>query len=207
MQLQQTALACYNELVCLLKSPTLQVKQLHLALCAGDTHDYQQDLDQRCLSLAAHFGDEVEFDILFIWSKPFALMLDVATRYKVAFELPSREATDILQGIYTHWIRFFGPMKNFISDQETGLTGHHVAAEFERLGIARHPKGATNSTAGSQHTGTGVVERHVGLIKLTMLKIRQHQERERQPPPDQEGVQEPLGKPVWAVLPLLPSQL
>lgn len=87
-------------------------------------------------TLAAHFGDEVEFDIYYLWSKPFALLIDVATRY-VAFELTSREATDILQGIYTHWIRFFGPMKNFISDQETGLTGHHVAAEFERLGITR----------------------------------------------------------------------
>ncbi|CAK9030292.1 unnamed protein product [Durusdinium trenchii] len=78
------------------------------------------------ISLAAHFGDEVEMDIFYLWSKPFVLLIDVAARYKIAYETPSRE------------------------------TGE----------------------AGRQHTGTGLVERHVALIKLTMQKVKAECDRQ-----------------------------
>ena len=62
-------------------------------------------------SLAAHFGDEVEVDIFYLFNKTFFLMIDSATRYKVVFELTSRETSEMLRGILLHWIRYFGPMR------------------------------------------------------------------------------------------------
>ncbi|CAJ1334047.1 unnamed protein product, partial [Effrenium voratum] len=100
------------------------------------------------VSLAAHFNDETEMDIFYLWEKKFVLMVDVATRYKIAFETPSREAGDLRKGILQHWIRHFGPMRVLTLDQER------------------------------KHTGTGLVERHVGLTKLTMLKIRSEIQRQ-----------------------------
>lgn len=129
-------------------------------------------------SLAAQFGDEVEFDIYYLWNKTFALMVDTATRYKVTFELVSGETPDILKSVFKHWIRYFGPMKVFTVDQESGLMNPHSAAEFERLSIVRTPKGTTSGEAGKQHTGTGVVERRIGLLKLTMLKTKAACERQ-----------------------------
>ena len=130
------------------------------------------------VSLAAHFGDEVEMDIFFLWDKAFCLMVDVATRYKVAFLMPSRDAEDLLPGIYANWVRFFGPMRVLTSDQEPALMSSAVAIECERLGITRNPKGTTAGEAGKQHTGTGLIERHVELIKLTMRKMKAECERQ-----------------------------
>lgn len=130
------------------------------------------------VSLAAHFGDEVEFDIYYLWGKPFALLVDVATRYKVSYAIGSREGPDLLQGLLQNWIRYFGPMRVFTSDQESSLMAPHAAAELERLGITRNPKGATSGEAGKQHTGTGLIERHVALVKLTMLKMKAECDRQ-----------------------------
>lgn len=44
--------------------------------------------------------------------------------------------------------------------------------------LERKPKGTTAGTAGKQHTGTGLIERHVGLLKLTMLKIKAELDRQ-----------------------------
>ena len=55
---------------------------------------------------------------------------------------------------------------------------HDMAAEFERLNIERKPKGTTAGAAGAQHTSTGLVERHTGLMKLTMLKLKAELDRQ-----------------------------
>jgi hypothetical protein len=96
------------------------------------------------VSLAAHFGDEVETDIYHLWSKTFCLLIDVATRYKVAYEVPSREMSDLLKGLLHHWIRYFGPMRVLTTDQESSLMSPAAGVEFERLGITRNPKGTTS---------------------------------------------------------------
>ena len=48
----------------------------------------------------------------------------------------------------------------------------------ERLNITRVPKGTTSGAAAKQHTGTGIVERHVDLMKLTMLKLQAEMSRQ-----------------------------
>ena len=60
----------------------------------------------------------------------------------------------------------------------SSLIPHETGAESERLGITRCPRGTTSGDAGKKHTGTGLVERHVQLTKLTMLKL--HAELARQ---------------------------
>jgi hypothetical protein len=58
---------------------------------------------------------------------------------------------------------------------------HEAGVELERLGITRVPKGTTSSDAGKQHTGTGLVERHIGLLKLTMQKLEAELDRTNVP--------------------------
>ena len=140
--------------------------------------------------LAAYFGDEVELDIFYLWSKSFVLMVDVATRYKVSYETDSRELQDLLKGVMQHWIRYFGPMRILTSDQETALMAPSAATEFERLCITRNPKGTTSGAAGQQHTGTGLIERHVALIKLTMQKMKCECERQGLTTEDDDIAQE-----------------
>ena len=129
-------------------------------------------------TMAGQFGDEVEMDIYYLWGKPFVLLIDVGTRYKVSYETPSRELPELLKGILNHWIRFFGPMLVLTTDQETALMGPTAAIEFERMNITRNPKGTTAGEASKQHTGTGIVERHVALLKLTMQKMKAECERQ-----------------------------
>ena len=130
------------------------------------------------ISLAAHFGDEVEMDIFYLWPKPFVLLIDVATRYKIAYETPSRETGELLKGLLHRWTSIFGPMRVLTSDQESAIMSSTAAIEFERLGVTRNPKGTTAGEAGRQHTGTGLVERHVALIKLTMQKVKAECDRQ-----------------------------
>ena len=87
------------------------------------------------VSLAVHIEDKVELDVFYLWSKTFVLMVDVATHYKVAYETTSREASDIIQGMFTNWIRFVGPMRALTSDQETSIMKPHTNTEIEHLDV------------------------------------------------------------------------
>lgn len=67
---------------------------------------------------------------------------------------------------------------------------HEAGAEFERLGINRCPRGTTAGAGSEQHTGTGIVERHVQLIKLTMYKLKAELQRQGLHPTESELAQE-----------------
>eukprot|EP00438_Fugacium_kawagutii_P029807 Skav231475 [mRNA] locus=scaffold1100:530653:539709:- [translate_table: standard] len=130
------------------------------------------------LNNAGTFNQCVQADLFELWDKWFLLLVDEATRYKVAVMTPSRESQELQQRLLEHWMRFFGPPGSLVMDQEASLMSHETAGEFERLSIERKPKGTTAGPAASQHTGTGLVERHVGLMKLTMLKLRAELDRQ-----------------------------
>ena len=72
----------------------------------------------------------------------------------------------------------FGPPNRVVMDQQMSLMGHETAAEFERLGMTRCPRGTTHGHGAQQHTGTGLVERHTQLMKLTMFKLRAELQRQ-----------------------------
>lgn len=46
-----------------------------------------------------------------------------------------------------------------------------AGADFDRFGINRIPAGTTSGREGQKHSGTGLVEKHIDLIKTTMSKI------------------------------------
>ena len=103
----------------------------------------------------------------------FLLLIDEATRYKVIALAADRSCKTLLQLLLHTWIRYFGPMRVLVSDQEGALMSLEAAAEFDRLSICRRPKGA-----GERHTGTGLVERHIALSKAAYLKTKAELERQ-----------------------------
>ena len=74
-----------------------------------------------------------------------------------------------MKALIRHWFCYFGPMKVCISDQEGCITSDSVGANFERLSIVRRVKGSDRA---GKHTGTGGVERHIQLTKLTMRELK-----------------------------------
>ena len=123
-------------------------------------------------NLSMQFNEMVQADLYNYDGETFLLVIDEATRYKVATKCESRELKHILGALMRCWIRYFGPMRTLVSDQETALMTVHAGVELQRLGIARQPGGTTSKLQGQQHTATGLVEKHIDLTKLTMAKIQ-----------------------------------
>ena len=127
---------------------------------------------------AIAFGDAIQIDIFHLQDTLYLLMIDEATRYKMCQVLPGQDSEQIMEVLLKPWIYLFGPPTKIIMDQQVSLMSHESAVEFERLNITRVPKGTTSGHAAAQHTGTGLVERHVDLIKLTMLKLQAEMTRQ-----------------------------
>ena len=98
-------------------------------------------------------------------------MIDEATRYKAANSVVTREHQELLGKMFEIWFVTFGPPHQLVLDQETSLMSHEAGRELERFMVERVPKGTTAGTAAQQHTGTGLIERHVGLTEISMLKL------------------------------------
>ena len=124
------------------------------------------------------FNQEIQLDIFFLWEQPFLLIIDVATRFKSVVRIANKELNTLMKALLHHWMRWFGPPRTMISDQESALMSPAAAAECERLNITRQPAGTTSGRIGSQKTTTGLVEKHIDLTKLTMLKMRAELERQ-----------------------------
>eukprot|EP00434_Breviolum_minutum_P045371 symbB.v1.2.040657.t1/scaffold7413.1/size11421/1 len=90
--------------------------------------------------------------------------------------------------LFKSWIQYFGPPSKVVLDQQSSLMGYETGGEFERLNIST--RGTTQGHGANQHTGTGIVERHTQLIKLTMWKLRAELERQGLSPEPSELCQE-----------------
>ena len=120
--------------------------------------------------LAKDFNEVIQVDSFSWRSSLFVCIVDEATRYKVAGTLKSRELSSFQEALLRLWFRYFGPARRIVCDQEGALMSQEAAPEFDRLGIERVPMGTTSGAQGHKHTGAGMVERHIGLLKLTMGK-------------------------------------
>ena len=127
--------------------------------------------------LASNFNELVQCDVFQFQDNLFILVIDEATRYKVATSCNGRYLVDILSALMRGWIRYFGPMRILVTDQESSLMTVEAGEEFQRLGIERRPAGTTTRKQGQQHTTTGLVERHIDLVKIGMLKIQAESNR------------------------------
>ena len=124
------------------------------------------------------FNQELQADIFFLGEETFFIMVDVATRYKSVVKIPGKDLKSLQHALMHYWMRWFGPPRTIVSDQESALMSVEAAVEFERFSIIRRPAGTTRGHLGSQKTATGLVEKHVDLTKLTMLKMRSECERQ-----------------------------
>ena len=128
-------------------------------------------------NLSRHFNDLVQIYLFKFDDSWFLLAVDEATRYKVATLCQGRELQHIFSALMRGWMRYFGPMRTLVSDQETSVMSVEAGSECQRLGIRRQPAGTTTGAQGKQHSTTGLVEKHIDLTKLTMLKLKAEAER------------------------------
>lgn len=133
---------------------------------------------------STNFGDTLQIDIFYWKGHVFLLIIDEATRFKTCAELRGQDSETILATIFASWMSYFGPPKRIVLDQQMSLMGYDTAGEFERLSIERYPRGITQGPGAEQHTGTGIVERHVQLLKLTMYKLQAELQRLQPEPPE-----------------------
>ena len=139
---------------------------------------------------ASSFNESVQMD-LFMWENTwFMLLCEEATRIKMCTTIEGQESDDLLTAFKKAWIFLLGPPRRLVLDQQVSLMSHETAAEFEGLSIERAPRGATQGHGAEQHTGAGLVERHVGLMKLTMYKLRAELQRQGLAPENEEIAQE-----------------
>ena len=139
---------------------------------------------------AIAFNEAVQMDLFYWENRWFMLLVDEATRFKKCGTIEGQESEDLLKAMLELWIYHFGPPERLVLDQQVSLMSHEAGAEFERLSIERKPRGTTAGPAAQQHTGTGIVERHVQLVKLTMYKLRAELQRQGLQPADAEIAQE-----------------
>ena len=95
------------------------------------------------------------------------LLIDEATRYKVAALLLSKDAKTLGRVLLYSWLRYFGPPRVLKSDQEGGIRSETFAAVCDRYSMHRLLAGSDDT---GQHTHTGLVEKHVQLVKASSLK-------------------------------------
>ncbi|CAE7553108.1 RE1, partial [Symbiodinium sp. CCMP2456] len=129
-------------------------------------------------SAASSFNHRVQIDLFMHKDTWILLNVDEATRYKTATAVKSREHQELLNSMFLSWFSIFGPPAQLVMDQETSLMGHEAGRELERFNVERVPKGTTAGPAGHQHTGAGLVERHVGLMEITMMKLEAELDRQ-----------------------------
>ena len=78
--------------------------------------------------------------------------------------LIDKTGDSIWRAIFLHWIRYFCPMRTLESDQEGGAETDSFARNAERFSVTLRFKGSQG------HTGTGVTEKHIDLVKIGSLK-------------------------------------
>ena len=91
------------------------------------------------VSLPDTFNEQVECDLLFIHKHIIFHLVDRCTRWHAAKLVPNKEADTMLQAINEAWISVHGPMKELITDGESGITQSSTTLEaLSRLGVKLH---------------------------------------------------------------------
>ena len=93
------------------------------------------------------------------------LIIDEAIRWTYGAHLKSKEGVELVRAMLDIWIRLWGPMQYLLSDQEGGLLTNESTPFFSRMCINRLLVGKDGATT------KGLVERHIALTKLAMLKL------------------------------------
>eukprot|EP00959_Pyramimonas_sp_CCMP1952_P157981 3303464-Pyramimonas_sp.AAC.1 len=94
------------------------------------------------------------------------LLIDETIRWKTGDQIENKLGPTLARTLYRLWIRFWGPMRHLLSDQEGGLLHDEATRMFDRLSIARPLVGRDGSST------KGLFERRNALTKIGMLKLK-----------------------------------
>ena len=100
------------------------------------------------------------------------MFIDELFKYKQTDVIDDRTFQTLSSVWLQVWIRFFGPPVNFTVDQEGALASTECAMMCDRFNTRRILAGSDpqRGKIGGKHTKTGLAERHIALLKLTILK-------------------------------------
>ena len=97
--------------------------------------------------LAGWFNEVVQMDLFFLWDLIFSLLIDEATRMKIAEELKNKLGATIMRAIMMCWMRYFGPMRVLVSDQEGAPCGKILDPARLHTKVIAVEQGAAEKTA------------------------------------------------------------
>ena len=118
------------------------------------------------VSLASRFNQRLQMDYFEALDSIFLVIIDECFRYVQARQVKDYTAGEAATVLLQTWLRYFGNPESITSDQGGSLASTEFASYLERWSIERHLSGADGSNP-AQHTLTGLVERHVELLRTT----------------------------------------
>ncbi|CAK0817055.1 unnamed protein product, partial [Prorocentrum cordatum] len=118
--------------------------------------------------ITTKFNERVQGDLFFLWDMIWLILVDEHIRYKVIGVMKDKTAPEYLRCMGECWIRFFGPMETFVSDQEGALTSDLVGTTLDRYTIKREFAGTDPNK--EEKSTTGLVESHIRMTKSIALK-------------------------------------
>ena len=93
-------------------------------------------------------------------------VIDHLTKFSAAKILRSKSGPEVVRGLMLAWISVFGPPKTIMSDNGLEFCNKEINGLCDMLGIEH------KSTAGYAAFSNGLIERHNGLIKTMLKKIK-----------------------------------
>ncbi len=123
-------------------------------------------------TLARFFNHVAQADTFTLLGERFSLFIDECMRWKLTDLLKDATFQTLLRVLLVGWFRFFGPFKYLVVDQESALAGGECAALCDKFSINRIVTGSDPAGArmAARHTATGLAEKHIDLMRHTMLK-------------------------------------
>ena len=106
------------------------------------------------------FNHIIQCDLFYLWDSVFILLIDECTRYKLVDVLKSRTYDDISSVFSKGWLRYFGPPRIFLTDQEGALVGEDFGRLCDKYGVERWLAGSDphHLGRGGKHTANGLAE-------------------------------------------------
>ena len=93
------------------------------------------------VELADSFNQQVECDLMFVYSFIIFHLIDRCTRWHAAYLLPSKEEAILIDALDTIWVGIHGPMKELIMDGEAGMAASaHAKQYYEGMAFNLYPE-------------------------------------------------------------------
>ena len=115
-------------------------------------------------AISEHFNHRVQTD-LFIFDKTFIILIDECIRYCIVEPLLRKTSEEWMKLVLHCWIRYFGPMRFLVTDQEGALTSDMIGKCCEKFNIHREFGGSQG------HTSAPLAERRIEIIRLSSQKV------------------------------------